>query len=233
MEPATSGASLLMFATLIKDLRTQLAGASKSLAYVCSPILLVLLVISLQNRVPSHDLTRDPLAIADLPFYFGVVSNLGAIAWSAAAAICLFAFFSTDNTIVDRRLRSYLLFSGLLTSMLLFDDLFLLHEQFFPEYLSVPKRMVIAAYGVLTMLHFAAFRRIVKQTEYFILAIALAFFGVSLFVDLVPSQSLPFFWRLMNYVVEDGAKLLGIAVWLVYFSRVSAAALIAGKPSGP
>jgi len=222
-----------MFANLIKDLRSQLAGASKSLVWVSSPILLVLLVISLQNRVPSHDLTRDPLAIAELPFYYGVVSNLGAIAWSAAAAICLFAFFSTDNTLVARRLRSYLLFSGLLTSMLLFDDLFLLHEQFFPEYLSVPKRMVIAIYGVLTILHFVAFRRIVKQTEYFILAIAFACFGVSLFVDLVSSQSLPFFWRLMNYVVEDGAKLLGIAVWLVYFSRVSAAALIAGKSSGP
>ena len=215
-----------MFVTLTKEIRTQLAGASKSLIYAYSPILLLLLLIGLQNRVPSNLLTRDPLAIAELPFYFGVVSNIGAIIWSAAASICLFVFFSTDNSVVYKRLRSYLLFSGLLTLMLLLDDLFMLHEQFFPEYLFIPKRIVIISYGALTILHFVVFRRIVKETEYFILVIAFAFFSVSLFVDSVPSESVTFFWRLMNYVVVDGAKLLGIASWFVYFSRVSAAVLI-------
>ena len=218
-----------MLVSLTMAIRTQLAGASKTLIYAYSPILVLLLVIGLQDRVPFHDLTRDPLAIAILPFYYGVVSNVGAIVWAGAASICLFVFFSTSGTVLPKRMRSYLLFSGLLTSMLLLDDLFLLHEQFFPEYMGIGKRIVIACYGALTILHFAVFRRIVQETEYLILVVAFAFFGLSLFVDLVPSDSLPFFWRFTNYVVEDGAKLLGITSWLVYFSRVSAAALTAGN----
>ena len=100
---------------------------------------MLFLFISLQNKVPTAVLTRDSNAVAELPFYVGAVSNIGVIFWSATASICLFVFFSTDNSVVYKRLRSYVLFSGLLTLMFLLDDLFQLHEEFFPDYLFIPK----------------------------------------------------------------------------------------------
>ena len=126
-------------------------------------------------------------------------------------------------------MEKYLLFSGLLTLVLMLDDLFLFHEQVLPIYLSVPKPVVIAAYLLIVPLHFVVFRRELIKSEAYPLIWACGFFAISLFFDLVPSEYLPFIWRLKNYVVEDGAKLLGILAWFVYFSRLSMTALAAGR----
>jgi hypothetical protein len=61
-----------------------------------------------------------------------------------------------------------------------------------------------------TILNFKFYRLILK-TDYFLLVIALFFFAISVALDLFPYSGIdPYFY-------EDGAKLVGIVSWLVYF----------------
>jgi hypothetical protein len=187
--------------------------------------MVLLALVGFQDEVPSGDITRDAIAVAGLPFYVGAISSLGIVFWSATASICFFVYSFTRIYRAELHVGRYLLFSGFVTLVLMLDDLFLVHEQVFPEYLSVPKTVVIAVYLILVPLHFIVFRKELMNSELYLLIVAAGFFAVSLFVDLTPSKYLPFIWRLKNYVVEDGAKLLGILTWFVYFSRLSIRAL--------
>jgi hypothetical protein len=60
-----------------------LAGSLLGLAVLASYVL----------NVPISHLTRDPMAVARGRFYFGFLSNVGVVAWSFSAAICLFSYW--------------------------------------------------------------------------------------------------------------------------------------------
>jgi hypothetical protein len=61
-----------------------------------------------------------------------LISNLGVIGWCAAAAMCLFCAGVLRKRDDPSERRNFLAASGCLMGLLLFDDLFLLHEIFFP-----------------------------------------------------------------------------------------------------
>ena len=65
-------------------------------ALTFGPGILLLAVVGLQSRVPIPVLMKDPLAVVPLTqtcchFYYGFISNLGVMLWTAAAAVCLVA----------------------------------------------------------------------------------------------------------------------------------------------
>lgn len=62
------------------------------------------------------------------------------------------------------------------------------------------------------------FRKVIWQTEWIILCLALIFFFWSLVIDVFPFLN---HRPTLNYLLEDGLKLLGIASWLSYFAIVS------------
>jgi hypothetical protein len=80
--------------------------------------------------VPFGNLTRDPTAIMEAPFYTGFLSQLGIIFWAATAAISLFSATVIAPTFASE--KRFLYASGLFILMLAADDLFLLHEGLFP-----------------------------------------------------------------------------------------------------
>lgn len=188
---------------------------------IYAPILLLFAIIGLQTRIPIRHLTRDTLAIVGKPFYFGAISNLGILLWCSAAAICLFSFallYEFTLRSQYRHLQQFFFFSGCITSILLFDDLFLVHEEVFPNYLNLSENLVILAYGAVFALYLIKFRRMILKTDFLLLITALGFFGLSIGFDLlVPSNWLD--WE-SELFLEDGFKLLGIVSWLAYFWRV-------------
>ncbi len=172
------------------------------------------LLLHFWKEVPIGNLTRDPNRISGLPPYTGFVSQLGIFIWSAAATVCLFCVSVLSFDENQKKLKLFLLISGLLTLMLGLDDALMLHESVFPRLLGIPQDIVIDTYVVFMLLYLFRFHRVILETEYSLMAIALVFFFISVLLDEVkPAGINPYF-------MEDGAKLIGLLSWLAYFVRV-------------
>jgi hypothetical protein len=191
------------------------------LAYV--PAVLLIAAAALQasrKHLPISFFFSDVATTADLPFYAGIVSNVGILLWTVAAVAALFGGSVLRRRGSDPRLARFLLASGAFSALLMVDDLFLIHEIVAPYYVGIPQKAVLATYGVLAMAGFAAFADTIRQTEYQLFAVAVVFLALSVVIDqaasLVPGELL---W-------EDGAKLLGIVTWCLYFTRTAFASVM-------
>ncbi|MCI0557029.1 MAG: hypothetical protein MN733_00925 [Nitrososphaera sp.] len=173
---------------------------------------------SLQSGVPVREFLADPTSVANSHPFTGVVSSVGVLLWCASAAICLFGWSILQYDNSERKLSNFLCYSGLMTVVLLLDDLFLFHEVIFPHYLGIPEQITIIVYGSLVFYWVIAFKHYILETEYIILLTALTFFWLSLLIDVFQYRIEPFLgdWRIL---LEDGFKLLGIVGWCGYLSR--------------
>lgn len=176
--------------------------------------LLILIVINLMTHIKVSYFTRDPIQIVAAPIYYGIFSNLGILLWCAAASICLFTAVLIHRSQSPKSYFGFILCSGLVTTFLLFDDLFLFHEEVFPIYLYIPDRALYAGYGIGMLLFLAVFRKLILQTEFLLLGFAFIFFAISIAIDI---PDIPFYGQ---HLVEDGAKLFGIVSWSTYFIRL-------------
>jgi hypothetical protein len=183
---------------------------------LCFVTAAVLLVVAVQTRVPPQFLVRDPSQTAQYPPYLGLISYLGVLAWSAAAAIGLFAGAIGR----DRALRALLLAGGGLSALLGIDDLVTLHEYVFPEYLGIAEDAVLLVYGLLLAAFLIGFAAVIlRRTDFLVLGLALGFFAASEMFD----QG--FLEQGLNFLLDDGLKLFGIVLWATYLIRTSAQSL--------
>lgn len=189
-------------------------------------LFLVLLAVGLQKVIPAQLLVRDPLAITEGKFYYGLFSNIGVLAWGASVTICFFSFFLLKGLNCRLPFQPFLLASGYLTSVLLLDDFFLLHEEVFPNYLGISGKIFFGTYGIAVVLYLIRFRKIIQRTNYIIFAIAFTFLAASLLVDIMNDFGIlsgletTVLGNDRLFVVEDGTKLFGIITWLIYFAQV-------------
>ena len=183
------------------------------LLFLCAVV-----VTSLQIGIPVFMFMRDPASIAQIHPFIGVASNFGVILWTASATICLFSWAILRHRLGKQGFSIFILVSGLITTLLLLDDFFLLHDFIFPSYFGVKEFIFFIAHGGLILCWIVTFRKYILKTEYLILLIALGFFGLSLFIDIFQHhiQLVIGDWRIL---FEDGFKLLGIVGWLGYFLR--------------
>jgi hypothetical protein len=198
---------------------SQIRSIALTAALICGVGLIVLgLVLLTANLrgIPLYILTGDPTAVMNVPFFTGFLSNVGVLLWAAATAICLFSAFIAIRILHESEFFEFLLGSGLLTGMLMMDDLFLFHDEVFPDHLGISQKVVYAAYVVCAFTYLLYFRTMILRTDYLLLVMALGLFAVSVTVDL------HLFYTPERVLVEDGAKFLGIAFWSGYFLRVSA-----------
>lgn len=189
----------------------------------------IVIAIRIRTGIAIAEFTRDPLGFTDIPVYTGMLSNLGAVIWSAMAAVCLFSYGVIRRRIPSGASPRFLLAGGLITVLLLLDDLFMLHEVVSPQYLGVLAEVAYAMYAVLLLWFLVWFRSTILQTDFLFLALALTGFGFSIGVDL-PA---PFYSILGLYLFEDGAKLFGIVSWAGYFVLVSGRQVISGGYQDP
>lgn len=199
-------------------------------AVAVGPAAAVIAAVWLQPWVKPGWLLRDPLFVAATAdaccrMYYGLVSNLGVLVWCATAAVCLFAALQLRRRQAGRRVVRFFLLGGLLTGLLLMDDLFFGHESVYPRLLGIDEAGVVAGYVVLTLGYLWAGRGQVRRTDHRLLALALLGFAASAGVDIfLPDTDN---WLI---VVEDGGKLVGITSWAAYHIR--AAWLFTGPPPG-
>ena len=176
-------------------------------------ILLLVLFLKIKFDIDTSNLTQDSNSVAGQPFYIGLVSNLGILFWCASATVCLFTGWTGKSRGIS--VESFLVSSGILSIVLLLDDLLQLHEGFFQNDLHIPEELVIAIYGFFTLTIFFQHRKIILTTNYLILLTCMMLFGLSLVVDLflpeMPGENL----------VEDGAKFVSILTWFGYYASLS------------
>ena len=176
------------------------------------PLSSVLIVVYLTTNLNLAHLTMDQSAVANIPPYIGVFSSIGILLWCVCAAICLFTYGVLKKANQAQEYANFLLFSGLITTLLLIDDLFLLHEFVFPKYLYISERIVYAAYMIVFSSFFIRFRKIFQKTEFVILLAAILSLGLSMIADMI--------WEGLPTFVEDTFKLVGITTWVTYFVRL-------------
>lgn len=194
----------------------------RQLSIIFLPAVLVLLAIvgiSRVTQIPIPTMTRDVTAVVDIHPLAGSLSSLGILVWCASASVCLFAAFSlfkTEHVKVSR----FLLSAAGLSMYLMFDDLFQIHEWLVPKYLNISEDFVIAALAVAMLSHLIGFRKIILRTNYLLLLLALGMLGFAVVVDVLFQEWLHNSgdW---GFLIEDGAKWLGIASWGGYHANTS------------
>jgi hypothetical protein len=157
---------------------------------------------------------RDTQTIGDLPWYAGALSNAGVVMWAVTAAVAIFG----SRLAQDRETRGFLLSGGLLSSMLGFDDLYMVHERVFPVVLGLSERLLFSIYLVAVALYLYRFRREILDSDFALLLAALCGFGVSMVVDVLTEHK-P--WPMYRHVLEAGPKLVGLALWMTYHVRTT------------
>lgn len=174
-------------------------------------LLSIISIICVKYNFPIERVTRDPAVLAHFNPFTGALSNIGILFWCSTAAICFFS--STIHSKKENvKVATFLFYSGLLSSVLLLDDLFMFHERIFPKYLHIPENLVYSGYLALVSIYLIKFKSMILETEYIILLIAFGFFALSILCDVfLPSEGM--------YLIEDGFKLFGIITWFIFFTK--------------
>lgn len=188
-------------------------GRAGQLSLLYAPPLLLLLGVyhlgSQQSGVIPF-LTRDAAYTVNLSPLLGALSTLGLLLWAATVAICFFT-----ARLVNGQRKTFLQGAGLLTTLLLADDMLQLHEWVFWRY----DRWFYLMYGAALLLLIGIFRDLIRGSDFLIIFLAGGFFMTSIAIDVLryPGD----LWVL----IEDGAKLLGQCSWLNYFWGVASQGL--------
>jgi hypothetical protein len=205
---------------------SQLRDLWRTLFFLYLPIGLLFMGVGILSRMVEDAslafFLRDVVATGELPFFAGFVSQIGMILWSASLTVCLFSLIvmrhRNGGLAASNR---FLLHGGILTGMLLLDDIFLFHEEIAPDYLHIGEKYVIAVYLIMGLIFVLSNLNEILSSEYLILGLALVMFGASIFLDAIPIDEfdLRYFWEQLELFLEDGFKFAGIATWLTYFVR--------------
>ncbi|MGJ3262995.1 MAG: hypothetical protein ACFE0R_07150 [Salinarimonas sp.] len=175
----------------------------------------LVVVAHLVKDLPFRALMQDPTAYLGAQAYIGAVSTLGGVLWAIAGTAACLAALAVHRAGGPRGERAFFLAFGLLSFALSADDLLQLHEDLLPL-AGVPQTAILLLYGGLGVAHLVVFRAAILARPWPLLAIAVAFLGLSVGQDLVfPHGDLQTFF-------EDSAKLGGIVFWALFFGIASA-----------
>jgi hypothetical protein len=170
-------------------------------------------IVSESSGVSVRVLLNDPAHTVKMPFYLGMLSNLGVMLWASAAACCFMGWAIARK---KSQKAPFLLASGIFTAWLALDDLWLFHESIFPDYLHIGEGYVYLIYFILAGAYLLYFMKDILSTRRFvILAVALSVFAISIVIDKMVAISE------LETLAEDGLKLFAVAFWLVYYSNTA------------
>ena len=201
---------------------------NKALRWSLIPALLVYVAsLSLSGLagIKGQLVLRDLAQTCGTPAGVGLLSNLGYLLWLAAGAVALFTAYSGQPGVRGKQ-RELLACGGWVSFILCIDDMFLLHDRY------VGQTFLYVMYMVFAALIATLYRRqlMASRGELFLLAVALL--GASIGIDqFQPSEvDQPLAYKTYQ-LIEEGAKFLGIATWVLYWWQASALSLKSARSS--
>lgn len=212
---------------ILRDFTKQIFSLRILIISIYIPIFLMFILVGVVTEISPNlsiqDLTRDVAALGRIPFYWGSISQLGILFWSAIVTLCFSTYFILKKISPNQKeTLNFLLYSGLLITYLTLDDTYMLHEDFFPDYVRfIPEKAAILLLGF-AMVLFLYFNYVeILRNEYGLMLLGLFFFGISVGLDLIPDRILEYryVFEKLELLLEDGAKFTAIATWLVFYAR--------------
>lgn len=110
------------------------------------------------------------------------LSNLGIILWCVGASVCLFAGALLSDA-QQQKPRQFLVYSGLLTAYLLFDDFFQLHELYFPKLFHIDEKVIYLLLAIAAIIIVIRFKKVILQTNYTVMLMAFGFLAIAVAAD--------------------------------------------------
>jgi hypothetical protein len=220
-----------------RQLQHQLIKLRATLVIIYVPPICLLVALAIFSSVRGIELsilTQDPAAvfshmIADLvavapepfleleqfkiPVYIGFVTKVGVLLWCIAATAC-FLIAHILARVPQRKANLQMMFfsqAGLISTLLLLDDFFMIHEKVMPVYFGISEKVLFSGYMLMVLAYLRRWLSKILATDYLILLLSFSFFGLSIAIDLIPNHKITF--------IEDAAKFLGIVGWCAYFVR--------------
>lgn len=207
--------------------RTHSSGSVNAwvISAVAGPLLILLAVMG-QTSLGNRELFNDPADTLGYHPFLGVVSMLGLFGWAAAASIAFLTHAVTrfHETV---QMRRFWLAAGVLTTLLLLDDAFMLHEEIVPVGLGIRERYVKLGYIAVAAAFGLGFFKVLAGNNFRLVAAAGSFFALSFLCD-TPFLMQPLgLWEsdTVVYLIEDGAKFIGISLWMAYVAKTAADSL--------
>lgn len=199
-----------------------------SLIWAFLPALLINVVFLAQPWFNPRLAYVDPLIAPIVAgtccgLYFGMVSNIGVLYWAAAASCCALAALVVPRQDGRDGVRDFLLAAALFTGLLCVDDLFLLHEELLPK-LGIPQKLILIGYVVLALFYLWRQWPVIRRHEPALFLASVGFLGLSVVVDYFNHSD-----RQVLLLIEDAAKLMGVAGWGTYHIRFAVHSL---RPQG-
>ena len=172
------------------------------------------------GSVDNYMLLRDPNAIANQPNYYGLVSNIGVILWLIGSVCALQAFFlrPADNRV---HLHGSLAWGGSFAAVMGLDDLLMIHETV--SAFGVPETIVLLPHLILLLVFCYHVYFSEAATPWLLLGLAVCAFGLSMFVDMLPTHFPG------QILLEEGFKISGITLLTVYLASISQIAISEGR----
>ena len=202
---------------------------------VVAAVMALLVWAAVSNGVSIEAAVADPHELTRLRL-LGVVSNVGVLLWTVAVATCLVAAVTIDPSGAGKRWRTFFVASGVVTSVLLLDDLFLLHELSdevvgaFVDFdrtrqqKDILEAAVFTGYAIMFVAYGWSFRQeLVTAGEERFLIGSMGMFALSLFIDLGGHEriglDLPDYRSALDVVslAEEGPKLIGISYYAGFY----------------
>ncbi|WP_241212202.1 hypothetical protein [Vibrio scophthalmi] len=179
-------------------------------------LLIFSVIMSVKMGIPFEVLSKDPLSFSGANPLTGVLSNIGIIIWSGAASVCLMTALLLNKYGYPSNRGLSLFFAGMISLVLLLDDCFMLHEVIYPQWLGIPESIIMMTYALMLLAYLYLFREKILSADISLLLVFFVMFGLSAIVDFVlPSTLLS--W---HFVIEDGAKFIGIVSWFSYHTLI-------------
>ncbi|MCG8357286.1 MAG: hypothetical protein MI920_17115 [Kiloniellales bacterium] len=171
--------------------------------------------LATQSFVALESFMKDPLALAGRSPFLGAVSNLGVVVWCMTASIAVFT-----GLLISRREKlpdsgALFIVCGVLTAVLMLDDLYMFHEDVAPMSLGIPEPLVLAVYAAAGLAYLIKFARRLRDLQPALLIVSAAMFATSMLADLlITDQSTQ-----LASMSEDGTKFVGIVAWAAFHIR--------------
>ena len=191
--------------------------------------IIVLFIVYVTLDVPFSTFVEDPTAGLKYSGLTGVVSNVGILFQSSAAAVSIFGYILLRKRGIANGNGSFLLSFGLFAALLTIDDFFLIHEAIgdvlanaFGFSDSIGEGLTFAVYIVLFLFIVIKNRDVVFHTEYLMLCGAIIFFCLSTLIDLSEVAFTFESGTIGNKIFRIGEEIIkffAIITWAVYIIR--------------
>lgn len=181
--------------------------------YLFPAVLMIAAIISsLNGGPPVSDYVRDPASITGTSPMMGFFSNAGALLWASTAANCYLGWAVLRRRKEQPETASLFLWGAVLSTLLLIDDLFLLHEELLWTNIGFGEKQFYLLYLLIGGLGAWRYRKQIVQSEYLYLAAAIGLLGMSVLFDALRDPVVS--W---DHLIEEAPKWFGIVTWLVYW----------------